>query len=200
MIPMVYLLIAFFLTTITVNKKDNKTISHKTIFLSTNGIHLDVITPKKDIDIELLAGIKTTETEYYLSFGWGEKNFYLNTPTWNDLTFSTAIKALFLNSSTLMHITRYHQKQNGWVEIKITETALQHLNTYLLNTFKVDENGYKIILENKGYTTIDDFYKANGNYTCFNTCNSWVNTGFKQSGLKACYWTPFDFGLLGKYE
>jgi len=200
MIPVVYLSVAFLLTTITVDKKDNTTISDKTIFLSTNGVHLDVVIPKKDIVTELLAGIKTTSTENYLSFGWGEENFYLNTPTWNDLTFSTAFKALFLNSSTLIHITRYRQKQNGWVEIKITETALQHLNTYLLNTFKVGENKNKVILENKGYTTIDDFYEAKGNYTCFNTCNSWVNTGFKQSGLKACYWTPFDFGLLGKYE
>lgn len=200
MIPAVYLLMAFLLTAITVNKKDNKTVSDKTIFLSTNGVHLDVVMPKKNIDTELLKGIKTTETEHYLSFGWGEENFYLNTPTWNDLTISTAFKALFLNSSTLVHITRYQQKQSVWVEIKITETELQHLNTYLQNTFKVDKNGNKILLQNKGYTAIDDFYTAEGNYTCLNTCNSWVNTGFKQSGIKCCYWTPFDFGLLNKYK
>lgn len=200
MIPIVYLLVAFLLTTITVNKNGSKTAKNKAIFLSTNGIHLDIVIPKKYIDVALLEGIKTTEAENYLSFGWGEENFYLNTPTWNDLTFATAFKALFLNSSTLIHITRYRQKQTAWVAIKINETALQQLNVYLLNFFKVDESGNKILLENKGYTTIDDFYKAKGNYTCFNTCNSWVNTGFKQSGLKACYWTPFDFGLLGKYE
>jgi len=200
MIPVVYLLMAFLLTAITVNNNYNKTVGNKTIFLNTNGVHLDVVIPKKSIDAKLLKGIKATETEHYLSFGWGEENFYLHTPTWNDLTYSTTFSAMFLDSSTLIHITRYRQKQDTWIEIKINETALQHLNNYLLNTFKVDENGNKILLKNKGYTTIDDFYKAKGNYTCLNTCNSWVNTGFKQSGLKACYWTPFDFGLLNKYK
>ncbi|REG87882.1 uncharacterized protein DUF2459 [Winogradskyella sediminis] len=58
----------------------------------------------------------------------------------------------------------------------------------------------KIILENQGYSSIDDFYKAKGSYSCFKTCNSWVNSAFKESGLKSCLWTPFDFGLMNKYE
>ena len=66
--------------------------------------------------------------------------------------------------------------------------------------FKINENGMKIILDNKGYSTRDDFYKSEGSYSCFKTCNSWVNIGFKKSGLKSCYWTPFDFGLINKYE
>jgi len=199
-IPIGYLLIALILTAITIDKKDIETICDKTIFLSTNGVHLDVVLAKKDIDSILLAGIITTEKEQYLSFGWGEENFYLNIPTWNDLTLSTAFKALFLESATLMHITRYQQKQNYWIEIKINKTEMQNLNTYLLSSFRVDEERNKIILENKGYSALDDFYKAEGNYSCLNTCNTWVNTGFKESGLKSCYWTPFDFGLLNKYK
>lgn len=74
------------------------------------------------------------------------------------------------------------------------------MNAYLQNTFETDKNGMKIILENKGYSSTDDFYKSKGGYSCFKTCNSWVNTGFKESGLKSCLWTPFDFGLLNKYE
>jgi len=31
----------------------------------------------------------------WLAFGWGDKGFYLNTPTWADLKFSTAVKAAF---------------------------------------------------------------------------------------------------------
>ena len=64
----------------------------------------------------------------------------------------------------------------------------------------LNDDGTKIILKNKGYTSNDDFYKAKGNYSCFKTCNSWVNTGFKESGLTSCLWTPFDFGLLNKYQ
>ena len=135
-----------------------------------------------------------------MSFGWGDENFYINTPTWNDLTFSTAFKAMFLESSTLMHVTRYKQKQSGWVEIKVNELELKKLNNYLLNNFEVNQKGMKIILQNKSYSSIDDFYRSKGSYSCFKTCNSWVNIGFKDSGLKSCLWTPFDFGLIKKYQ
>ena len=195
-IPVIYIIVSLILTTIIIDKKDNTTVCNKSIFLNTNGVHLDIILSRNDIDTKLIKGINQLENENYISFGWGDENFYLNTPTWNDLTFSNAFQAMFLKSSTLMHITRYKHKRNNWVEIRINESELQKLNIYILKTFKKDEYGNKIILDNKGYSEIDDFYKAEGSYSCFKTCNSWVNTGFKESGLKSCYWTPFDFELL----
>ena len=69
-----------------------------------------------------------------------------------------------------------------------------------MRTFILNEKGEKILLKNKGYTSRDDFYKAKGSFSFYKTCNSWVNTGFKKSGLKACLWTPFDFGLMNKYR
>ncbi|CAN5383871.1 TIGR02117 family protein [soil metagenome] len=200
LIPVTYIIISLILTVITIDRKANDEKFSKLIYLSTNGVHLDIVIPKKDIDSLVLSGIKHNETENYLSFGWGDENFYINTPTWGDLTFSNAFKAMFLKTTTLMHVTRYKQKRTDWIEIKVNEFELQKLNTYLLNTFESNENGMKLILENKGYSSIDDFYKSKGSFSCFNTCNSWVNKGFKESGLKSCLWTPFDFGLLNKYE
>lgn len=124
----------------------------------------------------------------------------MNTPTWGDLTFSNAFEAIFLRSTTLMHVTRYKHKRSNWIEIKVNNSELEKLNSYLFDTFELNQAGLKIILKNKGYTSTDDFYRSKGSYSCFKTCNSWVNTGFKESGLKSCLWTPFDFGLLNKYE
>ncbi|HUH28442.1 DUF2459 domain-containing protein [Gelidibacter sp.] len=84
--------------------------------------------------------------------------------------------------------------------VKLSKTQLKQLHTYVRHSFKTNGNGFKIMLIDQGYTQSDDFYKAHGNYTIVNTCNTWVNTGFKESGLKACLWTPFDFGLIRKYE
>jgi uncharacterized protein (TIGR02117 family) len=200
LIPVTYIIISLILSVITIDRKANDENFSKSIYLSTNGVHLDIVIPKQEIDSLVLSGIKHKETEDYLSFGWGDENFYLNTPTWGDLTFSNAFQAMFLKSSTLIHVTRYEQKRTDWIEIKVNEFELQKLNTYLLNTFQLDENGMKILLENKGYSPTDDFYKSKGSFSCFNTCNSWVNKGFKESGLKSSLWTPFDFGLLNKYK
>lgn len=199
-VPIIYLIVSLILTAITIDKKDKTTPESKSIFLSTNGVHLDIILSRNDLDSNLLKRISGLESEKYISFGWGDEEFYINTPTWDDLTFKIAFQALFLKSSTLMHLTRYKQKRNDWVEIRINENELQRLNEYILGTFKVDENGNIIILENLGYSANDNFYKAKGSFSCFKTCNTWVNTGFKESGLKSCYWTPFDFGLMSKYQ
>jgi uncharacterized protein (TIGR02117 family) len=200
LIPVTYLLVSLLLTVIPVSREMENQPLNKTIFLTTNGVHLDIVIPKESIKESLLLGIKHQTSDNYLAFGWGDENFYINTPTWGDLTFQNAFSALFLNSSTLMHVTRYRTKRSRWVEIKISEEELEKLNTYIFNTFQTRENGAKIILENQGYSASDDFYKAKGSYSCFKTCNSWVNTGFKESGLKACLWTPFDFGLMNKYQ
>jgi uncharacterized protein (TIGR02117 family) len=200
LIPITYLIVSLILTSITIDRKVDNTVSDKSIYLSTNGVHLDIVVPKNNLDSSLLSGIKHKQTDNYLSFGWGDENFYINTPTWGDLTFKDAFRAMFLKSTTLMHVTRYTQKRSDWIEIKVDDSELRKLNYFLLNTFETNEEGMKIILENKGYSSIDDFYKSKGSYSCLKTCNSWVNTGFKESGLKSCLWTPFDFGLMNKYD
>jgi len=200
LIPIIYLIIALILTAITVDRKIEDQASNHIIYLGTNGVHLDIVLPKENVTPNLLSNLKINENDKYLSFGWGDENFYINTPTWGDLTFKNAFQALFLKSSSLIHVTQYRKKHTDWVAIKVNETELKNLNAYLQQTFKTNTNGMKIILENKGYTSTDNFYKSKGSYSCFKTCNSWVNIGFKKSGLRSCFWTPFDFGLLKKYK
>lgn len=200
LIPMIYVVISFVCLSITVPRNIENQVLNKSVFLSTNGVHLDIILPTDDTDSLLLSGIKHEKLDNYLSFGWGDENFYINTPTWGDLTFSNAFRALFLKSSTLMHVTRYQTRRPHWIEIKISESEFNALQSYIQNTFKIDNNGNKIILKNEAYSLNDNFYKAKNSYSCFKTCNSWVNTGFKESGLKSCLWTPFDFGLINKYK
>ncbi len=199
LIPVFYLLVSLLLSIITVNNNENIAADNE-VYLNTNGIHLGIIIPIELMDSTLQKGLKFNSADKYLSFGWGDKNFYLNTPTWGDLTVKNAFNATFLNSETLIHLTRYKSKQEDWVKVELSEAQLKKLNEYILTYFKEDHNGDKIFLKGKGYTTYDDFYEAHGNYSCFKTCNSWVNSALKESDLKACYWTPFDFSVLNKYK
>lgn len=198
-IPIVYLLVSLVLTSITVNKKESILNANKTIYLNTNGVHLDIIVPISEIDKNLKKGLEIKDGAF-LSFGWGDKDFYLNTPTWGDLTFKNACNALFLNSEALIHLTRYPNVNHKWTVIKLNESQLKKINTYILSAFEFDEHGNKMILEDKGYSANDDFYIAKGSYSCFKTCNTWINSALKTSGLKSCYWTPFDFGVINKYK
>jgi uncharacterized protein (TIGR02117 family) len=199
-IPIGYLLISLLLTSITLNGVKLADENKKEIFLSTNGVHLEIIIPVHDLSIELKEDMDFTPDDKYVSFGWGDENFYLNTPTWADLTIKNSFIALFIKGPTLIHLTRPKQVENSWTKVVIGESELIKLNQYISESFKKDENGSKIIINSSGYSVNDDFYKANGNFSCFKTCNTWVNKGFKESDLKSCLWTPFDFGLINKYE
>ena len=74
------------------------------IYLISNGVHLDIVVPKansyKDWREELEIDPSIEDQVNLVAFGWGDRDFYLNTPEWSDLTFSTSFNALFLKSNT----------------------------------------------------------------------------------------------------
>ncbi len=193
-----YYLVALLLSNIIVNDKlENEENTH-VIYLKSNGVHLDIVLRKEDLPSSFLMRLNDVERTKFLAFGWGDENFYLHTPTWNDLTFKTAFNALFLKSSTLMHVTRYNKKNKSWVLVRLTSSAHQRLTNYIIDSFvQVDNSALSV---GNGYFNNDNFYQAKGSYSILKTCNTWVNLGFKESGLKACIWTPFDFGLLDIYK
>lgn len=199
-IPIIYLVVALILSSITVNSYDTEVDNTESIYLSTTGVHMNIVLEKRDLEKSLLEGLVHSPSDNYFSFGWGDEAFYLNTPTWSDLRLRTAFNALFLRGPSLIHLTRYRHVGSYWIEIKISKSELSKLNELILHSFSTDAKGDKIILEGKGYYSNDDFYKAKGNLSCFKTCNTWVNTIFKKSGLKCCVWTPFDFGLINIYS
>ncbi len=89
------------------------------IYMKTNGVHTDIIVP---IEHELKNWRKYIHPEAtkggdrgfrYVAFGWGDKGFYLQTPEWSDLKFSTAFKAVFFLSTTAMHVTFYKELEEN---------------------------------------------------------------------------------------
>ncbi len=198
-IPVTYLIGSLILTYIPVNNDqilDEK--KHK-IYLSSNGIHLEIIIHKDELHPSILEGLTHTNQEQFFSFGWGDRTFYMKTSTWSDLSIINTCKAAFFNTPALLHITRYNTIKNDWVEITITPNQFEKLNNYINDTFKVDDQNMKIIVSGLNYNTYDNFYEATGSYNCFNTCNTWVNTALKKSDIKACSWTPYDFRLLAMH-
>ena len=81
------------------------------LYILTNGVHTDLVVPVKSKYINWSSKLpfentKGQKTDFdYISFGWGDKGFYLDTPTWAELKFSTAFKAAFWLSDSAMHCT-----------------------------------------------------------------------------------------------
>ncbi|MBT0811706.1 TIGR02117 family protein [Litoribacter ruber] len=172
------------------------------IFVHTNGLHADFVLPTThhlhDWK-EVLEGKHFGQHETpYLSIGWGEKNFYLNTPTMADLTATTLLNALFVPSTSAMHVDYMYGKPREGENarrISISEDMYLELVDYILDSFEL-ENGRAVLIDHEGYYDYDQFYRAKGKYHALWTCNNWTNRGLKKIGIKNSLWTPMDWGVF----
>lgn len=166
------------------------------VFITSNGIHLDIVVPVENIQAEFLKKLDILNGTKYVSFGWGDQEFYSNTPTWSDLTIKTAFKALFLKSETAMHVTNYQSSYQSWKPIHLCNSQLNLLNRYIENSFTKAENGTLKKLNVEGYYHNDNFFEAKGSFYFYKTCNIWVNKALKEIGVRTSVWSPFAFGIL----
>lgn len=177
------------------------------IYLISNGMHIDIAVPfqtdffnwsKVVKPQHSLSGIKSSN---YVSFGWGDLQFYRTTPEWEDLTPETAFKSLFTKTPAAVHTTFLQRITEGEDIRRVTIDSIQYrkLSAYIVNTFEYDSLGNTRPVSGLHYNDNDVFYQATGSLNLFKTCNTWVNTGLKKSGLKACLWTPFVEGVFLRY-
>jgi uncharacterized protein (TIGR02117 family) len=196
LIPSGYLIISLILTYIPTKEITRYDSKNKVLYLKSNGVHVDYILPYNSLSIKLRKLTSNESDSSYVAFGWGDRNFYLNTPTWGDLSFKTAFKALFWKSETLLHLTIYNSKEASWKKIPISENQEKIIKNYIFQTLAKRNCTFNQHIVAVGYANNNLFYPAKGSYSCLYTCNSWINSGLKKAGLKTSIWTPFHFKLV----
>ncbi len=177
-----YLSSAFICARITVNDTISKE-GNITVYIKSNGVHTDLVIPvkSKKMDWSIVfpyANTKDKDTSSkLLALGWGDKGFYLNTPTWDDLTFSTAYKAMFGLSTSALHTTYLDtiEVSSTCKKISMTQHEYDLLVCYIKRTISSKKGSSIFIPTNAVYGKKDAFYEANGSYHVFITCNRWSN-------------------------
>lgn len=204
----VYAFLAFIIPYIGVNKKDISNNEDVTIYIKTNGVHTDVVVPIRNEYKDWSQKIKFSQiksqdsTMQYIGIGWGDKGFYLNTPEWSDLKFSTAFVAATGLGSSAMHATFFKEinENKDCVKITISAEEYQKLITYIEYRFDKDKNGNPIWIDATTYGQNDSFYEAKGSYNLFYSCNTWTNNALKAMDQKAAIWTITDRGIFQHYN
>jgi len=176
------------------------------IWLTSNGVHTDIVMPIRNAQMDWNHFLNIEDTCWhqskfnYVSIGWGDRGFYLETPTWRDLKFSTAVKAAFFMGTSALHVTglRHTPRASLQTSIYITELQYQRLWTCIQKDFSC-EGPFPKLIKAKGYGKNDLFFEAKGTYSLFFTCNTWTNEALKTAGLPACLWTIYDRAIFDKY-
>jgi len=203
-----YLAAAFLLPKITINAEEGAK-NEVEIYIITNGVHTDIVVPARNSQMDWTKKVlyKNTVSQdtnrKYLGMGWGDKGFYLETPTWAELKFSVGFKAATGLGSTAIHATYYSQMTESETckKIVISKEQYTRLVTYISNSFQITKsNDFVNVVTDARYGKNDAFYEATGSYSIFKTCNTWANKALKVSGQKCCFWTSLDKGIFSKYK
>lgn len=171
-----------------------------TAYLITSGVHIDLVLPTSVLPANFLRQAKPSPGAKFIAFGWGDKGFYLETPTWAELKPSVAAKAMLIKSPTVMHLTDYFQEEGSWYPIPLREDQLSDIIAYLMTGFQMNEINQLIEIPGTGYTDHDRFFEGHGSYHCFMTCNTWINRGLKRAGVRTAVWAAHEAGVLRYFQ
>jgi uncharacterized protein (TIGR02117 family) len=173
------------------------------IYVKSNGIHTDICLPVKNDQMDWQSFVPVShypkvKSFQYISIGWGDKGFFLDTPTWDDLTFTTAFTAAFLPSPTAMHVQYLETEPLVSESTKfefVSPEKYSALVAFVCGSF--DQSNEKVnLIENRGYWYNDNFYEAKGSYHLFNTCNAWTNEALKVAGVRTAWLALFSDGIM----
>jgi uncharacterized protein (TIGR02117 family) len=177
-----------------------------TIYVETNGHHTGIVIPVAAAGIDLSLTFRPTDlgdkrlAGNWLGVGWGDRDFYLNTPTWADLSPRTALSALIGSGRTLLHVDHLDQPYPGDDQraVRISRAEYTRLIAQIMGSLKRGEDGRPVAIP--GYADRDLFYEAKGHYSLLRTCNGWTAETLAGAGIKAPLWTPFSGGVMRWYQ
>jgi uncharacterized protein (TIGR02117 family) len=170
-----------------------------TIYVESNGIHTGIVMPKVAAGVDWRARAPAghiVDPRYarfdHVAFGWGERAFYLETPTWADVKAGTILAAAFGSGRTLVHVEHLPRPAPGADvrAIVLRPAEYRALAGYIAATLA--PGGAR----HRGYARNDVFYAARGHYDAIRTCNAWTGDALRAAGVRVGAWTPFPATVM----
>jgi uncharacterized protein (TIGR02117 family) len=168
------------------------------IYIASNGVHTDIMVPITtnvfDWRTILLAEHfqQSTTSFEYVALGWGDREFYVNTPAWEDMSAITTARAMLLPTDTIMHAQfgYVRSESDSFRKVSLSVAQYERLVASLRSSFQLDTVGNPIRLNVEPYNRLDCFYRGAGTYHALNTCNCWTGRMLRETGVKAGWFTP----------
>lgn len=173
-----------------------------TIYVETNGIHTGIVVPARSplFDWTRIASpAHLADPRYagsHIAIGWGERDFYLNTPDWSQVRPATILRAVIGSDRTLMHVDHGATPMPGPAVRAITLSPDQYrrLVAFILDSFVLTPDGHATPI--RGYGSADIFYEARGHYDAIDSCNEWTGAALRRAGVRVGVWTPLSAGVM----
>ena len=155
------------------------------IYLIKQYWHTAIVINRENIDSLIFPEITLFNKFKFIDIGWGDEEFYQHP----DFDAELAFKALFYNTPSTLRIEGIGISKESYfniseivIKIIVTQEQLRKILLFISNTVYRDSNGNPVLLSERGLGRVK-FFKANGEYYLFNTCNTWLARGLKQAGV-----------------
>jgi uncharacterized protein (TIGR02117 family) len=168
------------------------------VYISGGVMHTNLIVPvqtpvydwRKHLDLEQV-GTSSAASYRYLQFGWGDRIFYMETPSWGKMNYASALRALVLQNPSAMFVKGHETVPRYPSEelkcLRLGERDYLALMQFIAASFQADAQGREIWL-GSGQDRESGFYAATGNYSMFKTCNSWTADGLRSANVNTPVW------------
>lgn len=173
------------------------------IYVTSNGVHTDIVLPTESdfVDWTTLfpaSDFPANAALSHVQFGWGDRQFFVETPTWADIRPLTVLKASLLPTSATMHVQYCPEPAESpeCRRIRLAPESYRTLVRQLKRTIVLNSAGLPVRMEEPGYVSFDGFYDAHGSYHLFNTCNAWTGKTLRCAGVRVGIWTPFPNSVM----
>lgn len=174
------------------------------VCIINDGMHTNIVLPvnNKIVDWREFLNISdigkdATATYKYLTFGWGDRDFYIQTPTLAELNFVTAVKALFLPTPSTILVQGFSEiPQNREIKcVKVTRKDYLKLTHFIQNTFQLNPQNQPIRIAN-GHLSSSGFYAAKGSYSMLRTCNDWTAEALEKANVDTPLWAGLSSAVM----
>lgn len=206
-VPILYCIAATIGSAIPRNSGWNEPAHGTLIFVRNNGVHVDLILPATAAGINLYRPFPPShirdpsEARGWVAFGWGQRELYLETPRWSDLSIPNAARVTF-GGNALMHVEHLATPQvsRDIRPIVLDQEAYRRLVDTVIDGFATNGRGRPVPLLGRGYGGSDVFYEATGHYNALRTCNQWAADALALAGVRVGVWTPFAPGIMWRFR
>jgi len=169
------------------------------IFVLSNGFHSDIAIPKSIAEALLPIDASDYPVDpdlvHYYAVGWGSETAFTSLLAVSDLTMNIIVEALFLDEAVI-HVTPLGQLQASAsiYVLDLDDPQVERLGMAIRAWFSRD-----VPIDGVSQGFGDRFYRANGNFSPWHTCNSWTGRRLREAGIAVGTWTPLaqslGFGL-----